>query len=289
MTDQGRPLLPTALDLGTKRHYGKDEDRIEEFDRLSHSMELFSSDDEHCRYLARDPFSASPRYCTATVSQCLCYFLDYLRSICSLAENARMVHIVPGPIQMGDKQFYHVYDTMASNEIPNTKPPVQADLLEIVQPSSILRQLRRFDGKMDILGTENATEAELTVYYRATIPGGPTIRLRPGRISQLALKWTGILTSEHLNCTERLIMLCALVRQGWRVSDESDVQTWVAASTGPQCLIWPQMDDLARCVAIQLHAGGFIAIWKIECISCCLVSLLQEMPKENRKDLYHLM
>lgn len=52
--DGGRPLLATALDLGMEDVYGKDADRIEKFDRLSHPMELFSGYGDHDRYLAGD-------------------------------------------------------------------------------------------------------------------------------------------------------------------------------------------------------------------------------------------
>ncbi|KAI4270727.1 MAG: hypothetical protein LQ337_006507 [Flavoplaca oasis] len=288
----GWPLLTTALDLDKKGVYGDDADRIRKFDRLSHPMELFSGYSDHGRYVAVGNVHGEPQYCTAAVNQGLCYFLDCLRSISSVAENARMVHVIPGSIQMrdSDKTFNHVYDTMGGSEVLSTEPaPVQADILETIQPTSILRQVSRLDLKIDMLGTECATGEELIAYYRATIPGGPTIRLRPGRISKLALNGTGILTCKHLNCTERLIMPCAMVRQGWLVSKDCEVQKWVDDSSGPKCLIWSQLDDYARCVAMQLHSSGHIVIRKNECISCCLVSLLQEMPGKERRELYHLM
>ncbi|KAL8785773.1 MAG: hypothetical protein Q9213_003151 [Squamulea squamosa] len=286
----GRPLLATALDLGMEGVYGDDADRIKKFDRLSHPMELFSGYGDHDRYLAVGQVHGEPQYCTAAVNHGLCYILDCLRSISSHAENARMVHIVPGHIQMGDKQFGHVYDIPGGSEVPSKEPaPVQADILEGLQLTSITRQARRFDLKIDMLCTETATEQELMVYYRATIPGGPVIRLQPGQISKAALKGTGILTCKHMHCTERPVIPCALVRQGWLVSKACDVRTWVDASNGPKCLIWPQLDDFARCVAIQLHCSGYIVIRKNECIPCCTVSLVHEMPGQGRKDLYHLM
>ncbi|KAL9626899.1 MAG: hypothetical protein Q9204_006951, partial [Flavoplaca sp. TL-2023a] len=64
---------------------------------------------------------------------------------------------------------------------------------------------------------------------------------------------------------------------------------WVDDSSGPKCLVWPQLDDFARCVAMQLHSSGRIVIRKNECLSCCLVSLHQEMPGKEGKELYHLM
>ncbi|KAL8685245.1 MAG: hypothetical protein Q9224_005895 [Gallowayella concinna] len=284
---QGRPLLATALDLGMVGVYGEDADRIKKFDCLSHPIELFSGYD---RYLAVGQVYGAPQYCTAAVNHGLCYFLDCLRSISSHAETARTVHVVPGLIHMGDKQFHHVYDTPGAIDGPSTKAaPVQADILEEFQPTSIIRQARQFDLKIEMLGTETAAEQELTIYYRATIPGGPVITLQPGHISRAVLKGTGVLTCKHMHCAERLVIPCALVRQGWLVSDECDVRRWVDASAGPKCLIWPQLDDFARCVAIQLHSLRQIVFRKNECISCCTTSLMREMPGEGRKELYHLM
>ncbi|KAL8767278.1 MAG: hypothetical protein Q9209_006170 [Squamulea sp. 1 TL-2023] len=286
----GRPLLATALDLGMEGVYGLDAERIKKFDRLSHPMELFSGYSDHDRYLAVDGPYGGPRYCTEAVNHGICYYLDCLRSISSNADNARLVHIVPGHIQMGDKQFNHAYDIPGGDGVLTTDPaPVQADILEGIQPTSIVQRARRFDPKIEMLCTESATEQELIVYYRAAMPGGPVIRLRPGLISKVALRGAGRLTCKQMHCTERLVIPCALVRQGWLVSNEGDVRKWVDASNGPKCLIWPEMDDFARCVIIQLHALGHIAIRKNECISCCTVSLVHEMPRHGRNDLYHLM
>ena len=267
---------------------GIDTDRIENI-RLSHPLELFSGNDDREGYLAVDHLYGGPQYCTAAVNRGLCYYLDCLRSISSDAETTRMVHIVPGDIQRGDKQFNHVYD-ISRGGVPSPKAaPVQADVLEGFQPTSIVGQARRLDLKIEMLGIETATDQVLMVYYQATISGGSVIRLQPGRISKAALQGTGILTCKHMHCTERLLLPCALVRQGWHVSDECDVQTWVRASAGPKCLIWPQMDDFARCVAIQLHMSERIVIRTNECIPCCTVSLVQEMPGQGGQELYHVM
>ncbi|CAO1605241.1 hypothetical protein XANCAGTX0491_008763 [Xanthoria calcicola] len=286
--DGGRPLLATALDLGMQGVYGNDADRIKKFDRLSHPMELFSGYSDHERYLAVNHLDGGPHYCTAAVNHGICYYLDCLRSISSDPETTRMVHIVPGHIQMDDKQFNHVYDSGGSGPGPEAAP-VQADVLEAFQPSRIGRQARRIDLKIEMRGTQTATDQELIVYYQATMPGGPVIRLQPGRISKAVLQGTGMLMCKHMHCTERLLLPCALVRQGWLVSDECDVRTWASASAGPKCLIWPQMDDFARCVAIQLHMPEQIVIRTNECIPCCTVSLVHEMPRQRPQELYHLM
>ncbi len=291
--DGGRPLLATALDLGMQGVHDTVADRIIQFDRLSHPMELFSGNDKLDRVAH---LYGGPQDCTAAVNRGLCYYLDCLRSISSDAETARMVHIVPGHIQRGDKQFNNVYD-IAHCSMPSPKAaPVQADVLEGFQPTSIVGQARRLDLKIEMLGMETTTDQVLMVYYQATMPKGPVVRLQPGLISKAALQGTGILTCEHMHCPERLLLPCALVRQGWLVSGDCDVRTWARTSAGPKCLIWPQMDNFARCIAIQLHLDSpeNILIRRNECIPCCTVSLVQEMPGQGRQQLsyqqlYHLM
>ena len=286
--DGGRPLLATALDLEDVD--GIDTDRSENI-RLSYPLELFSGDEDREGYLARDQVFDGPQYCTAAVNRGLCFYLDCLRSISSDAETARMVHIVPGHIQRGDKQFNHVYD-ISCGSVPSPKAaPVQADVLEGFQPTSIVGQPRRIDLKIEMRGIETTKDQELMVYYQVTMPGGSVIQLQPGRISEAVLHGTGILTCKHMHCTERLLLPCALVRQGWTVPYVCDVRTWVSASAGPKCLIWPQMDDFARYIAIQLHLDSLddIVIRRNECIPCCTVSLVQEMAGQGRQQLYHLM
>ncbi|KAL8812078.1 MAG: hypothetical protein Q9223_007383 [Gallowayella weberi] len=119
---QGRPLLATALDLGMEGVSGEEADRIRSsFDRLSHPMELFSGYSDHRRYFFVDqkPYG-TPQYCTAAVNNGLCYFLDCLRSISSHAGKARTVHIVPGRIHMGDRQFNQIYDIPGTMGRPGT-------------------------------------------------------------------------------------------------------------------------------------------------------------------------
>ncbi|KAL8993862.1 MAG: hypothetical protein Q9169_006033 [Polycauliona sp. 2 TL-2023] len=290
LSSQGRPLLAPALDLGMEDVGGRDARRILKFDRLSHPMELFTGYSDHDRYLATGKFNGGPQYCTAAVNRGLCFFLDCLRSLSSHAENARMVHIVPGPIYMADKQFHHIYDAAGDGQASNMLAPVQADMVNETQYTNIMRQAQERDVTIEMLGTETAVEQVLMVHYRATIFGSPAVRLQPGRISKRALKGTGILTCKDLQCTDRLVVPCALVRQGWFVSNESNVRKWADAGTGPRCLIWPRMDDFARCVAIQMRSKKeHIVIQMNECISCCTVSIVHDVPKQNRKMLYHLM
>ncbi|KAL8749752.1 MAG: hypothetical protein Q9184_006682, partial [Pyrenodesmia sp. 2 TL-2023] len=180
--DGGRPLPPTALDLDMQGVYTDEVEVIRYFDRLAHPMEIFSGYSNHTRYVPRGNIPLGGDYCTAAVNQGLCYYLDCLRSMSSNAENARTVHIIPGHIQMDDRQFNLVYDIPGGSERPEVAP-VHVDILEELESSSIIPQPQKVDFKLEMLGIEKAMDQELLVYYRAIIPGGPTVKLQPGFIS----------------------------------------------------------------------------------------------------------
>ena len=287
---RGRPLLAIALGLCTDGLYGPDADDIRKFDLLSHPMEIFSGYSDHSRYLPEKNPQGN-EYCTATVKQGLCYYLNCLRSLSSHAENARVVHIIPGHIQMGDKQFNSVYDSPVTSH--TYLSPLQFDILEESNSASIIQQPRPFHIKIEMLGLEKATDHELVVFYRAMVPEEPPIKLQPGRISHQVLKSTGLVSCKGLQCSSRLVLPCALVRRGWHFSDTNDTKTWIGSRTGHVCLIWPQLEDPARCVAIHAAFSGpgssQIVLRSSECTSCSTVSLVREWPQMSRKELFNIM
>ncbi|KAL8808082.1 MAG: hypothetical protein Q9182_000360 [Xanthomendoza sp. 2 TL-2023] len=288
-TPQGRPLIATALDLGMEGVVGEDADRIKEFDLLSHPMELFGGYSDHRQVLVDHPHSL-PRYRTAAVVHGLCYFLDCLQSTSSHPGKARTVHIVPGRIHLGYKPFNQVFDPRDSPSITEPAPAtVRVTFLEQLQAPSIMEQAPQSELSIDMQCAEAAEEQDLILYYHARIPGGSVIRLRPGAISWAVLQGTGILTCKHERRPERLVIPCAMVQEGWVVSKKSRVRQWAEAGNGPKCLIWPRLDDFARCVAMQLHSSEKIVIRKDECLPCCTISLVRELRGEGRKELYHLM
>ena len=284
---RGRPLLAISLGLNMNDVYGPDAEDIRKFDLLSHPMEIFSGYSDHSRYLPeKNPQGCE--HCTATVKQGLCYYLNCLQSLSSHAENARVVHIIPGHIQMGDKQFSSIYDPGVT---PTTDPsPIQFDILEESPPASMIRQPRRIDIKLEMLGLEKAADHELIVFYRTIMPEEPAITLQPGGISHKVLKGTGILTCERLQCTSRLVLPCASIRRGWHLFDQDDTKTWIGSRTGHICLIWPQLEDPARCVAVQKQSqASELFLRRGECTSCCTISLVREMRKDTRKALLNIL
>ena len=285
----GRPLLAISLGLNINGVHGPDEKNIKNFDLLSHPIEIFSGHSDHDRYLPKNDFQDRGQ-CTAIVKHGLCYYLSCLRSLSSHAENARMVHIIAGHIQMGDKQFNSVYD---SGDYSSTYlSRAQLDILGDSASTAEIQQRRQFDIKLEMLGLEKAIDHELIVFYRAMVSDEPAINLQPGKISREVLKGTGMLTCERSRCTSRLVLPCAFVRQGWQLVDANATKTWIGSRPGPVCLIWPQLEDPARCLAIQSQfAAGKtkIVLRRGECTSCCTVSLLREWSKQDCIDLHHVL
>ena len=188
---------------------------------------------------------------------------------------------------MGDKQFNSVYDSPLTTRTDLS--PIQFDIMEESASASMIHQPQQYDINFQMLGLEKATDHELIVFYQALVPGEPAIKLQPGRISHEVLKGTGILTCERLRCTSRLVLPCAFIRRGWRLVDQDDTKTWIGSRTGHICLIWPYLEDPARCVAIQASLSVRIVLRRSECISCCTVSLVRESPVKGHKELLHVL
>ena len=286
---QSRPLLAIALGLVMENERGSELEHLRRFDLLSYPMEIFSGHSYHSRYLTENNPQGGREFCTATVKQGLCYYLNCLRSLSSHAENARMVHIVPGHIQMGDKQYSSVYDV--PNQTTAHLSPSEFDIMNEYKTSRIIQQPTQLEIKIELLGLEKFTDHELVVFFRAVVPGEPPIQLKPGRINDTVLRGTGILTCEKSHCTSRLVLPCALIERGWHIPDKNDKDSLVGSRTGHICFLWPQLEDLARCVAIQEQwnsGADEIFLRRGECFSCGTISLVRERP-EGRKELFHIL
>ncbi len=144
-----------------------------------------------------------------------------------------------------------------------------------------------------MLGLEKAADQELIVCYQAMVPEEPAVKLRPGWISREVLKATGMLICERLQCTSRLVLPCATIERGWHLHNQDDTKTWIGSRTSKVCLIWPQLEDPARCVAIQEQIpetpNRAVALRRSECTSCCTTSLVREWPHKDRKKIFHLL
>lgn len=172
--DDELPLLAIAAGLpmegmgGNVSYY-----RHDKSDLLSRPMEFFSGYSKHDRYYPENN-RIEKQFCTATVRRGLCYYLDCLRSLSSIVENARIVHIVPGHIQMGDRQFDSTYDP---GEMERVRSPIKFDIIEKFDSGDTLEQLRRGNLKAEPRGVEKMTKHELVVFYKVLIPNEPPLNL----------------------------------------------------------------------------------------------------------------
>ena len=291
IASQELPLLSVALGLPMEGFHGDFVEHHRSFDLFSHPMEIFSGHSYHSRYLPENNPQGT-ELCTATVQQGLCYYLNGLRSLSSQAENARMVHILPGHIQMGDRQYSSTYDPPKPERSMGLSS-IQFDSIEECDPTNIVEQPRLANIKLEAFGLlEKSAEHELIVFLKAKMPEEPALTLRPGFSSYEVLKGTGMLTCERTQCTSRLILLCLSIRRGWHVPNTRDSDKRIGSRTGHLCLIWPQLEDLARCVAIeerQYGASAMVFFRRTECVSCCTISLARMQAPEDRKGLYFIL
>ena len=277
------PLIAIAAGLPMEGMVGGWVDQHRRFDLLSHPMELFSGYCKHDRYYPENNPGGN-EFCSATVRQGLCYYLDCLRSLSSIDEHARIVHVVPGHIQMGDRQYDSAYDP---GEVDGRRSsPIKFDIIENFDSGDTLQQPRWGNLKAEPCGLEKMIEHELIVFYKALIPNEPPLNLRLCYISRHILKNREMLTCDGRQCVPRLNIPCALVRQGWLIPNEN-LEALIGCRIEKLCFIWPQLDDLGRCIVTQLyHSSVFFR--RTQCISCCTTSLLCASP-DKREERYHIV
>ena len=154
--------------------------------------------------------------CTAISRSGICCYLDGLRSITGRAEMMRIVHVLPGHIQRGHRQYDSVYD---GDSCAPDVASVQLESLETPEPKAISR-CGSIEAKAMVM--ERGTEQSLIFYYKVTIQD-VSVFLQPGRLTQKILLRTGILTcAKGPGCKNELMLPCAVVKEGWQVTEETE-------------------------------------------------------------------
>lgn len=270
------PLLSVALGLGSEDMHGEDE-AYKNVDILSHAIEIFSGYSDHDRYYS-DAHPSERNVRTAHVRQGVCYYLECLRSMTSQAEMMRMVHILPGHIHMGDKQFNNIYDHSVTNSTRLTA--LQWDVVEEHDSTIIVAEAGCGNIRVEAFGLEKSMEHELIFFYQVSIPGEPIFKLKPGQLTYTILKRTGIATCDQIHCDRRLAFPCGLVQRGWQ-SPESGLKSEY------QCFIWPRTSDLVRCAVMELLTSGLFFLRRRECVSCCTTSIVRQPAHPTTE--YHIL
>jgi hypothetical protein len=199
-------------------------------------------------------------YRTAFSYNGICFYLEALRGLSSNAAVLRCIHVIPGRIQRGDREYNAVWDSAPAPQ-PEL-PKATLGLKNVALPS----ELRNDKIEIKALVTELSGEGQLIFYYQATLQGLP-VRIRPGVLTQRVLKRSGLITCDKRTCNRDLVVPCSIILEGWDIGEHRKKGV---LSSDP--LIWPfREDDIGRCVVIETvpAGGGAFYIRQGECLPCC--------------------
>ena len=261
---------------------------LQHFDLLSRPMELFSGSGYHARYVPKRGLPSRERLCTAIVEGGICYYLDCLETVSARPETARFVHVLPGHIQMDDKQFTSIFDPhFGPHSAFLNLSPVEYQILDDSIPVAVDKQREQLPLYFPsptpwpttigfrVCALENSEETQLVIYLDFAIPGEPSATLQLGRLTYKLLKRTGLVPCNPSRCDQRYAMPCAQVQSGWR---SEDINIYVHSSQESTCLVWPRLSDMACCVIINGASEKQLFIRRGECLSCCTTSILRLGP-----------
>ena len=279
------PFLSIALGLKLETMFGENADCYKKFDLLSHAFELFSGVHYHNRYSTENP-ERNGDICTAIVCRGLLYYLDCLRSINSQAETARTVHVLPGHIQMGNRQFDKIFDSTPTSEHLGA---VQYNMIEEFDSTTLTEEQRLDDISIEALAMEKSTDRELVFFYKISIPKEPTVLVRPGRLAHTVLQRTGLIVCKGTQCNKQLAFPCALIHQGWRLTELQCAEIQSSSSVDFTCCVWPPMSDIARCMVIrQITGSQVLFLRRKECLACSTMSVTRAHSKQTNTG-YHIL
>lgn len=188
---------------------------------------------------------------------------------------------------MGDRQFDQILDGHPSSE---NLTAVQYNMIEKLDSTLPSEEPRSHNISIEALALENTIERELLLFYRIKVPGEPTCILRPGSLTHKILKGTGLIVCKETQCNKQLAFPCALIYQGWRMTQLQHDELKSGSSVGFGCCIWPPRSNIARCVVISqnnsLASGLFLR--RKECLSCSTVGVTREHLSQ-KSGSYHII
>jgi hypothetical protein len=197
-------------------------------------------------------------YRTAFSYNGVCCYLEALRGLSSNAAVLRRIHVRPGRIQRGDREYTTVWDCAPAPQ--SQLPTATLEIKSVAVPSESRHD--RIDVKA--LVTEVAGGGQLIFYYQAMFQGA-RVRIRPGMFTQRVLEHSGLITCDKRTCNRDLVFPCRVIREGWDIEEH-----WKTSGQPTDCLIWPfRGDDLGRCVAIEMAPDNAFYVRQGECLPCC--------------------
>ncbi|KAL8922662.1 MAG: hypothetical protein Q9172_003477 [Xanthocarpia lactea] len=227
-----------------------------------------------------------PERIVADARSGICCYRESLHGIKSEAGAMRTIHVVPGHIERGTAQYDVVDDLEFGDKVPAIAEPVTLTKAETAIPKHEPIRLGEF--KIKALARESSEYRRLHFGYKVLLPNGSIAQIQPGRFSNRVLEKTGILTCYHSKkCKQNLAFPCSAVLKGWAVDDST--QRLLHYNSGLALCLWSHSEDIARCVASQLH--GLTYLRRDECLPCCTESVLRETAAraDNWRNVVHII
>ena len=248
------PTVPDALGLHVNPHGPTS----------SPLTPAFLMADVQCLFTGHRPTEAEihrNNYRTAFSYNGICCYLEVLHGPSSNAAVLRRIHVIPGRIQRGDREYSMVWDCAPA---PQSQLPLPKAKLGI---KSVTLSSETRDDSIDVkaLVTEESGEGQLIFYYQALLQDARVIRIRPGMLTHRVLERSGLIACDKLSCNRDLVFPCQVISEGWDLGEHRRTSGHPA-----ECLIWPfREDDIGRCVAVELTQEKGLYIRNGECLPCC--------------------
>ena len=188
----------------------------------------------------------------------ICCYFEVLHGLSSNAAVLRRIHVLPGRIQRGDREYTMVWDCApaSQSQLPLPKVTLGAKTATLSSESR--------DDNIDIkaLVTEESGGGQLIFYYQALLQDARVVRIRPGMLTQRVMERSGLVVCDKLTCNRDLVFPCQVICEGWDVGEHRTTSGQPA-----ECLIWPfREDDIGRCVATEFAQGKALYIRQGECL-----------------------
>jgi hypothetical protein len=240
---------------------------VDDFDMLSPGHLIA---DVQCLFTGCTPSSEEKSislYRTASSFNGICCYIEALHGLSSNAAALRRIHVLPGRIRKGDREYSEVKDFEYQLEL--LLPKATLDTKSITLPTEFREDIINIKAVV----RENTSGSGLQFSYEAAFQG-TLARIHPGIFTQRVLRRTGLITCSKRTCGGYLVFPCSVIKEGW-----SELPYTLSREEQPtKCLIWPfRENDFGRCVAIgTAPIDEVLYVRKGECLPCCTKAVANE-------------
>ena len=206
-------------------------------------------------------------YRTASSFNGICCYIEALHGLSSNAAVLRRIHVLPGRIQKGDREYNEMKDFV--HQLQHPLPKATLGTKSITLPA----EFREDNIKIKALVREDASGSGLQFSYEAAFQG-TLARIHPGIFTQRLLRRSGLVACRKRDCGENLVFPCSVIKEGWGGLP----YTLSREEQSTKCLIWPFREThFGRCVAIGTATiDEVLYVRKGECLPCCTKAVANE-------------